>query len=98
MDAWVSNMMLEHKGDSSESLTELVLSVVDQLLEVCRRFPSAYFLVSGEVGLSLVPPYPLGRRFQDLLGLVNQRIAASVDRCYLVVAGMPIEVNRPADS
>ena len=49
--------------------------------------------MSGEVGLSLVPPEPLGRRFQDLLGLANQRVAAAADRVYLVVAGIPTEIK-----
>ena len=98
MDVWVSNMLLEHGGEDPEALSTLALSAVDQLLEVCRRSSSAFFLVSGEVGLSLVPPYPLGRRFQDLLGLVNQKVAAAADRVYLVVAGIPVELNRPAES
>jgi adenosylcobinamide kinase/adenosylcobinamide-phosphate guanylyltransferase len=44
-----------------------------------------------------VSPYPLGRRFQDLLGLVNQRVAAAAQRVYLVVAGIPLLV-RDTDS
>jgi adenosyl cobinamide kinase/adenosyl cobinamide phosphate guanylyltransferase len=70
-----------------------VLSCIDQLLEVFQQTGASYFLVSSEVGLSLVPPNPLGRRFQDLLGLVNQRVAAAADRIYLVVAGIPVEIR-----
>ena len=50
-------------------------------------------MVSSEVGLSLVPPNQLGRRFQDLLGLVNQRVASAANQVYLVVAGIPIEIK-----
>jgi adenosylcobinamide kinase/adenosylcobinamide-phosphate guanylyltransferase len=70
-----------------------VLSCIDQLLEVFQQTGASYFLVSSEVGLSLVPPNPLGRRFQDLLGLVNQRVAAAADEVYLVVAGIPVEIR-----
>jgi adenosylcobinamide kinase/adenosylcobinamide-phosphate guanylyltransferase len=35
----------------------------------------------------------LGRRFQDLLGLVNRRIAATAEHVYLVVAGIPLEIK-----
>ena len=52
-------------------------------------------VVSNEVGLGLVPPYPLGRRYRDLLGLVNQRVAARADRVYLLVAGLPLELKAP---
>lgn len=92
LDTWVSNMLLEHpeKVDQAETLT---LAALDRLLEVQRHWPEAWFLVSGEVGLSPVPPNPLGRRFQDLLGLVNQKVAAASGRVCLVVAGIPVEVK-----
>jgi adenosylcobinamide kinase/adenosylcobinamide-phosphate guanylyltransferase len=53
-------------------------------------------MVSSEVGLSLVPPNQLGRRFQDLQGLVNQRVAAAADQVYLMVAGIPVEIKNNA--
>ena len=92
LDTWVSNMLLEHQeeGGQAEALT---LAALDRLLEAQRRWPEAWFLVSSEVGLSPVPPNPLGRRFQDLLGLVNQRVAGAAGRVCLVVAGIPIEVK-----
>jgi len=92
LDTWVSNMLLEHQeeGDQAETLT---LADLDRLLKVQCHWPEAWFLVSSEVGLSPVPPNPLGRRFQDLLGLVNQRVAAAAGRVCLVVAGIPVEVK-----
>ncbi len=59
------------------------------------RAPASIIVVSSEVGLTLVPPFPLGRRFQDLLGLVNQRVAAAAGRVYLVVAGVPMAIKSP---
>ena len=91
LDTWVSNMLLEHPEKVSQAET-LTLAALDRLLEVQRHWPEAWFLVSGEVGLSPVPPNPLGRRFQDLLGLVNQKVAAAGRVC-LVVAGIPVEVK-----
>jgi adenosylcobinamide kinase/adenosylcobinamide-phosphate guanylyltransferase len=46
-------------------------------------------LVSNEVGLSIVPDTPLGRRFRDAQGLLNQRVAALAGRVILCVAGLP---------
>jgi len=34
-----------------------------------------------------------GRHFRDLLGGVNQRVAAAVDRVVLMVAGIPMIVK-----
>ena len=92
LDAWVSNMLLEHQEDQCRTET-LTLAALEGLLNVQRHWPEAWFLVSSEVGLSPVPPNPLGRRFQDLLGLVNQRVAAAAGRVCLVVAGIPVEVK-----
>jgi adenosylcobinamide kinase / adenosylcobinamide-phosphate guanylyltransferase len=50
-------------------------------------------LVANEVGYGLVPDHPLGRRFRDLQGLLNQRIAARADRVVLVVAGLPLALK-----
>ena len=92
LDSWVSNMLLEHQGEGGQA-ESLTLAALDRLLKAQRDWPEAWFLVSSEVGLSPVPPNPLGRRFQDLLGLVNQRVAATADRVCLVVAGIPVEVK-----
>jgi adenosylcobinamide kinase / adenosylcobinamide-phosphate guanylyltransferase len=45
-------------------------------------------LVSDEVGLGIVPESVEGRRFRDLLGLVNQRAAANAEEVYLCIAGI----------
>ena len=44
-------------------------------------------LVTNEVGLGVVPSHRSGRLFRDLLGTVNQEIAAACDEVHLVVAG-----------
>jgi adenosylcobinamide kinase/adenosylcobinamide-phosphate guanylyltransferase len=47
-------------------------------------------LVANEVGLGLVPETPLGRRFRDAAGWLNQEIAALADRVVFVAAGLPL--------
>ena len=95
LDLWVSNMLLEHEKEPAEAVSSLTLSALDRLLEVCHHSSASFFIVSSEVGLAPVPPFPLGRRFQDLLGLVNQRVAAAAQRVYMVVAGIPLEIKKP---
>jgi adenosylcobinamide kinase/adenosylcobinamide-phosphate guanylyltransferase len=93
LDVWLSNLLLHHEDRPTAEAECLASSCIDQLLEVSQQTDASYFLVSSEVGLSLVPPNPLGRRFQDLLGLVNQRVAAAAEQVYLVVAGIPVEIK-----
>jgi adenosyl cobinamide kinase/adenosyl cobinamide phosphate guanylyltransferase len=50
-------------------------------------------VVSDEVGLGVHPSTELGRRFRDVLGLVNRAVADVADEVLLVVAGrvLPLE-------
>ena len=47
-------------------------------------------LVANEVGMGLVPETPLGRRFRDAAGRLNQEVAALADRVVFVAAGLPL--------
>ena len=89
IDVWVANMLIEHEDESKERLESLTLNALDDMLDTARGSAAAIIMVSAEVGQE-----PLGRRFQDLLGLVNQRMAAAAERVYLVVAGIPLEIKK----
>ena len=97
VDVWVANHLMEHRALAKSSIEEAVLAETDKLLALVSASSQGFFVVSGEVGLSLVPPEPLGRRFQDLLGLVNQKIAAAASEVFLVVAGLPNRI-KPASA
>lgn len=49
--------------------------------------------VSNEVGLGVVPEYPLARLYRDQLGWANQRLAASAQQVYFLVAGLPLDLT-----
>lgn len=66
---------------------------LDGLLDVFRAGDVPWIVVSNEVGCGLVPPYPLGRVYRDLLGWANQRLAAEADQVYLMVAGLPLDIK-----
>ena len=81
---WLSNHMLaEH--DLGGLCAEL-----GQVLSAPR---GPWFVVSNEVGLGIVPDNPLGRRFRDAQGRLNQRVAAIADRVFFMVAGLPMQVK-----
>ena len=50
-------------------------------------------LVSNEVGLGIVPDNALARRFRDLQGNLNQRLAAQATRVIMMVAGIAVAVK-----
>jgi adenosylcobinamide kinase/adenosylcobinamide-phosphate guanylyltransferase len=63
---------------------------VEDLCAALAEPPCSVVLVSNEVGSGVVPPYPLGRRFRDLLGEMNQRVARVSSHVLLLVAGLPL--------
>lgn len=93
IDVWVANLLLQHENEPKQALEEIVTAETDKLLVLTAMSDQAFVMVSSEVGLSLVPAEPLGRRFQDLLGIANQRIAATATEAHLVVAGIPMQIK-----
>ncbi|MEJ5199533.1 MAG: bifunctional adenosylcobinamide kinase/adenosylcobinamide-phosphate guanylyltransferase, partial [Anaerolineae bacterium] len=66
---------------------------ISALLATYRASNATWIVVSNEVGLGLVPPYPLGRAYRDALGRANQRLAAAADRVLFMVAGLPLQIK-----
>jgi adenosylcobinamide kinase/adenosylcobinamide-phosphate guanylyltransferase len=89
---WVANRVLQ--GDHDEA----VLAETGEIEALIGRRACALTLVSNEVGAGVHPETPLGLRFRDLLGLVNQRLAAACDRVTLMVAGIPVGIKAPLPS
>jgi adenosylcobinamide kinase / adenosylcobinamide-phosphate guanylyltransferase len=81
---WLTNCMLA-EVDIEADTTALEKALAQ------RRGPTV--LVSNEVGSGVVPDNALARRFADLQGRLNQRIAGRADRVVLVVAGLPLTVK-----
>ncbi len=51
------------------------------------------FLVSNEVGMGIVPENDLARRFRDMAGTMNNKVAEAADEVYLVTAGIPLKIK-----
>ncbi len=66
---------------------------VEGLLSAYDASHAEWVIISNEVGLGLVPPYPLGRVYRDALGRANQRLAAAADEVLFMVAGLPMKVK-----
>ena len=75
-------------GDPDEALTRLA-GRIDALVDNWVMTPAHVVAVSDEVGLGVVPETRAGRLFRDTLGTVNQRLAATADEVWFVVAGLP---------
>ena len=90
LTVWVANLLDRGRDDAA------VLSAADELAAVLGKRSVSIIVVSNEVGEGVHPPTEIGRRFRDLLGAVNQRIAAAADLVTLMVAGIPVPIKRAA--
>lgn len=83
---WLSNLLLQAPTQRPEE-------AVGELVEFIRTVPFPLILVANEVGGGIVPDNSLARRFRDLAGLANQRLAAVCPAVTLVVAGLPLRLK-----
>lgn len=94
----VSNLAMEASPDpdraNEDAAAKLVEEEIDLLVATIQEGNADWIVVSNEVGLGLVPPYPLGRLYRDLLGFTNQRLASQADEVYLMVAGIPAPIHQ----
>jgi adenosylcobinamide kinase/adenosylcobinamide-phosphate guanylyltransferase len=81
---WLSNLMLAEANIEEETA---------RLEQALAAGNGPLVLVANEVGSGIVPSYPLGRRFRDAQGILNQRMAARSERVILMVAGLPLALK-----
>lgn len=67
---------------------------LDAVAAWCAARGRKLVTVTLEVGLGLLPESPVGRLYKDIVGRANQRLAESVDRAFLVVGGLPVDLTR----
>lgn len=96
-----TNLLFELLPQTEEDLTveqmntveAAVMEEIDRLVAAFPLLQSDLVLVSNEVGFGLVPEYPISRFFRDVLGRVNQRLAAAADEAYLVISGLTMKLK-----
>jgi adenosylcobinamide kinase/adenosylcobinamide-phosphate guanylyltransferase len=84
---WISNLLLETDKENS------ILQILQRLMETLETCPCPVILVSNEVGTGIVPENRLARRFRDIAGIANQKLAACSNRVVWVVAGIPVRIK-----
>ncbi len=85
---WISNLMQRHEMDGR------ILAGADKLAATLKDASFASIVVTDEVGAGIVPTdHAESRRFRDLLGWTNQKVAAVAEQVLLMVAGYPLKLK-----
>lgn len=88
---WVANVLDAGLDDGD------VEAAATKAAAAAAARPAPTFVVSNEVGSSIVPVDPGVRRYRDVLGRVNAVVAEAADRAYLTVAGRVLPLLGPDD-
>ena len=89
----VSNIVLAFEAHPQAQVEAEIEAELVHLIQARARRGLPLIIISNEVGLGLVPTYPLGRLYRDALGRANQYLAAVADTVILMVAGLPMVVK-----
>lgn len=81
---WLSNLLMNDKAVEKE---------IGRFVDSLSAISCTLYIVSNEVGMGIVPENELARRFRDMAGMLNQKVAEIADDVYMVVAGMPIKIK-----
>ncbi|MEO3789816.1 bifunctional adenosylcobinamide kinase/adenosylcobinamide-phosphate guanylyltransferase [Nonomuraea sp. B10E15] len=90
LGTWVAAVFDEHRAWEGERAP--VVERCDDLVAAWRQARERIVAVSDEVGLGVVPATAAGRAFRDVLGRLNERLAAESEHVALVVAGRSLEL------
>ena len=91
LTVWTSNLMFAQWSEDK------VLAEASKVTTEIQRRSGPTVVISNEVGLGVHPETELGRTYRDLLGRVNQTMAASADRALFFAAGRAFELHDPAE-
>jgi adenosylcobinamide kinase/adenosylcobinamide-phosphate guanylyltransferase len=89
LTTWLANVLVKEGETAVESRRQTLRAA----LTAASR---PLILVSNEVGLGIVPEYPLGRQFRDLAGWLNQELAREAREVAFLVAGLPMWLKKPS--
>ncbi|OGW31909.1 MAG: bifunctional adenosylcobinamide kinase/adenosylcobinamide-phosphate guanylyltransferase [Nitrospirae bacterium GWC2_42_7] len=81
---WLSNLLHSNKNAEEE---------IESFCNSLSTIHGSLFIVSNEVGMGIVPENELARKFRDLAGIINQKVARASDEVFMVVAGIPVKIK-----
>ena len=88
----ISNLLLDEQEDW-DNISQERVQEFSTFLEEIKKTSYDLVVVSNELGMGLVPPYPLGRYFRDICGRANQLVADEAQESYFIVSGTKLRLK-----
>ena len=89
LTVWAGNLMHYAEGKGEGEMEHQI----ERFLEVLRHPPCDMIVVSNEVGMGIVPENAMARRFRDVAGIINQRVASLATEAWLLCSGLPLRLK-----
>jgi adenosylcobinamide kinase / adenosylcobinamide-phosphate guanylyltransferase len=89
LTVWTGNLMHYAEGKGAGEIE----MQIECFLEALRHPPCDIILVSNEVGMGIVPENVMARRFRDIAGIINQRVASLATEAWLLCSGLPLRLK-----
>ncbi|SMC22743.1 adenosylcobinamide kinase /adenosylcobinamide-phosphate guanylyltransferase [Clostridium acidisoli DSM 12555] len=81
------------KRDKQKQVEDKVVAEIESLIKSIKEVDGTLVIVTNEVGCSIVPENHIARVYRDIVGKINQRVAAISSDVYLVTCGIPLKVK-----
>lgn len=79
--------------EKQKETEDRVVAEVEGLIKKIIKTEGNLVMVTNEVGYSIVPENHVARVYRDIVGRVNQRIAAMASEVYIVACGIPLRLK-----
>ena len=84
---WATNYFFDTRD------TDTALQMLRDEFDRFTRQDATYIFVTNEIGLGGVSPDAVQRHFTDLLGWLNQHVAARADEVIMMVSGIAVKIK-----
>lgn len=96
----VNNLLFKSNIDfdtcDDQVIDEIELAISEQvayLIHATQKTDLYAVIVTNEIGMGIIGATRLTRIYTDIIGRINQQIAAKSDEVYLVVSGIPVKIR-----
>lgn len=91
---YFSNFLFAHEQEKDSVIMAEALQEMEQTCQSIRSSSGKIVVfVTNELGCGIVPMGRISRLYRDLIGAINQKVAAEADEVYATICGITIDLK-----